>query len=71
MTYVVSDLNGHLDVFRDLLKKISFSEKAGCDVCAGDIVDYGPQPMELVQDRAPASTSTRLRATRCTLPPAC
>ena len=28
MTYVVSDPNGHLDVFRDLLKKIS-SAKSG------------------------------------------
>ena len=50
MTYVVSDLNGHLDVFRDLLKKISFSEKRDVMYVLGDIVDYGPQPMELVQD---------------------
>lgn len=50
MTYVVSDLNGHLDVFRDLLEKISFSEKRDVMYVLGDIVDYGPQPMELVQD---------------------
>ena len=37
MTYVVSDLNGHLDVFRDLLKKISFSEKRDVMYVLGDI----------------------------------
>ena len=45
MTYVVSDLNGYLDVFRDLLEKISFSEKRDVMYVLGDIVDYGPQPM--------------------------
>lgn len=56
MTYVVSDLNGHLDVYRDLLEKISFSEKRDVMYVLGDIVDYGPQPMELVQD-----LSTRIK----------
>lgn len=50
MTYVVSDLNGHLDEFRELLEKIGFSEKHDIMYVLGDIVDYGPQPIELVQD---------------------
>ena len=50
MTYVVSDLNGHLDEFHDLLEKINFREKYDVMYILGDIVDYGPRPIELIQD---------------------
>lgn len=50
MTYVISDINGHLDEFRELLQKINFREKRDIMYVLGDIVDYGPQPIELIQD---------------------
>lgn len=50
MTYVISDINGHLDEFRELLQKINFREKRDIMYVLGDIVDYGSQPIELIQD---------------------
>lgn len=50
MTYVISDINGHLDEFRELLQKINFREGRDIMYVLGDIVDYGPRPIELIQD---------------------
>lgn len=50
MTYVVSDLHGHLEEFRQLLEIIDFSEKKDVMYVLGDIVDCGPDPIGLVND---------------------
>ena len=49
MTYVVSNIHGCYDKFKELLYEISFKDS---DVMylLGDIVDYGEQPMELIAD---------------------
>lgn len=49
MTYVISDIHGCFDKFKELLKKIRFTDNDIMYVL-GDIVDYGEQPMELLCD---------------------
>lgn len=49
MTYVVSDLHGCFDKFKDLLRKINFTDNDVMYVL-GDIVDHGEQPIELLCD---------------------
>ena len=49
MTYVVSNLHGNYRKFLSLLKKIKFGEDDVMYVL-GDIVDYGDEPMELIED---------------------
>ncbi len=49
MTYVVSDLNGCMDQFEDLLRKIRFSDNDVMYVL-GNIVDHGEKSMELLCD---------------------
>ncbi|MCQ2430589.1 MAG: metallophosphoesterase [Clostridia bacterium] len=50
MTYVVSDLHGHLEEFRSLLEIIDFKENEDILYVLGDIVDYGPDPIGLIND---------------------
>jgi len=47
-TYVVSDLHGQIDIFKELLKRIDFSEKDYMYVL-GDAIDRGPHGIELLQ----------------------
>ena len=49
MTYVVSDLHGCLEQFKDLLKKIRFTDHDVLYVL-GDIVDYGEESIDLLCD---------------------
>ena len=49
MTYVVSDLHGNYDKFKELIEKIGLKETDILYVL-GDIVDYGEQSMELIGD---------------------
>ena len=49
MTYVVANLHGCFDKFKDLLKKINFTDNDVMYVL-GDIVDHGEQPIELLCD---------------------
>ena len=49
MTYVVSDIHGNYQKFKELLELIRFSEKDVMYVL-GDIVDYGDEPIELLCD---------------------
>ena len=49
MTYVISDLHGAFDKFKDLLKKINFTDDDVMYVL-GDVVDYGDEPIELLCD---------------------
>lgn len=49
MIYVVSDIHGNYTKFKELLKKISFSEDDIMYVL-GDIVDHGDESMEIVCD---------------------
>ena len=49
MTYVMSDLHGRFEQYRQMLEKIKFS---GEDVLyiLGDVVDRGPEPMRILLD---------------------
>lgn len=49
MTYVVSNLHGCLDKFKDLLLKINFTDNDLMYVL-GDTLDYGDEPIELICD---------------------
>ena len=49
MTYVVSDIHGCLDKFRELLEKIRFTDDDVMYV-VGDMVDVGEDPMGLLCD---------------------
>ena len=49
MTYVVSDLHGNYDKFKQLIEKIGLKDTDILYVL-GDIVDYGEQTMELIGD---------------------
>ena len=49
MTYVISDIHGNYQKFKEMLELIRFSEKDVMYVL-GDIVDYGNEPMELLCD---------------------
>lgn len=49
MTYVVSDLHGNYDKFKELIEKIGLKETDILYVL-GDIVDFGEQTMELIGD---------------------
>ncbi len=50
MTYVVSNLHGHLEAFRSLLQIIKFNADRDVMYVLGDLVDIGPDPMGLVTD---------------------
>lgn len=49
MTYLVSDLCGNYEKFKELLAAISFSD-ADALYLLGDLVDYGDGSMELLED---------------------
>ncbi len=49
MTYVVSDLHGEYQKFLTLLEEIAFND-GDLMYVLGDIVDYGPESMELIGD---------------------
>lgn len=49
MTYVVSNIHGEYEKFKELLNKINFCENDVMFIL-GDIVDYGEEPMELICD---------------------
>ncbi len=50
MTYVVSNLHGHLEAFKSLLQTIRFSTERDVMYILGDVVDLGPDPMGLIED---------------------
>ncbi len=49
MTYVISDIHGNYQKFKELLDKISFSDDDTLYLL-GDLVDYGEESMELIED---------------------
>jgi serine/threonine protein phosphatase 1 len=49
MTYVISDIHGNFDKFKEMLELIRFGERDVMYVL-GDIVDYGDKPIELLLD---------------------
>ncbi|MBQ9132342.1 MAG: metallophosphoesterase [Clostridia bacterium] len=49
MTYVIANIHGNYEKFKDILSQISFREEDTMYVL-GDIVDYGDEPMELIAD---------------------
>ena len=50
MTYVVSNLHGHLDEYKALLQTIRLNADRDVLYVLGDIVDYGPDSMALIED---------------------
>ena len=49
MNYVISDIHGCYEQYMKLLDKIHFSERDTLYLL-GDLVDRGPDPMEVVKD---------------------
>ena len=49
MNYVISDIHGCYEQYMKLLDKIHFSERDTLYLL-GDLVDRGPEPMEVVKD---------------------
>ena len=49
MTYVISDIHGNYQKFKELLEQISFSDSDTLYLL-GDLVDYGDESMELIED---------------------
>jgi serine/threonine protein phosphatase 1 len=49
MTYVIANIHGNYQKFKDLLAEISFGEQDLLYVL-GDLVDYGEESMELIAD---------------------
>lgn len=49
MRYIISDIHGHYREYIELLKKINFSQEDRLYIL-GDVVDRGPQPIEVLQD---------------------
>lgn len=49
MIYVVSDIHGNYEKFKELVNKIGFSEDDIMYI-VGDLVDYGEGSMELIED---------------------
>ena len=49
MTYVMSDLHGQYEKYRQMLQKIGFSDEDELYVL-GDVIDRGPQSVALLQD---------------------
>ena len=49
MTYVMSDLHGQYEKYRKMLKKIRFNDDDDLYIL-GDVVDRGPQSVELLRD---------------------
>ncbi len=49
MRYILSDIHGCYEEFRELLEKIHFSETDDLYIL-GDAMDRGPQPMNVIQD---------------------
>ena len=47
-TYVMADIHGHFDEFRQMLEKICFSSDDEL-ILAGDYVDRGPQTLEMLR----------------------
>ena len=50
MTYVVANLHGHLEEYKTLLSTIRFNADRDVLYVLGDTVDFGPDPMGLVED---------------------
>ena len=49
MTYVMSDIHGEHDRFKAMLQEIQFSDKDTLYIL-GDMIDYGPDSIAVVQD---------------------
>lgn len=48
MRYCVSDIHGEYEMFRELLRRISFTDKDEMYIC-GDIVDKGEKSIQLAK----------------------
>lgn len=49
MNYVISDLHGCFDKYVEMIKKIKLKDSDSLFIL-GDIVDYGPEPFEIIKD---------------------
>ena len=70
MTYVISDIHGSADQFRQLKKKICFGGRDAMFVL-GDIIDIGPDGLEILEEMSyaqniwPVAGSMRSRPDGC------
>ena len=48
-TYVMSDLHGQYELYREMLKKIEFDSDVDVLYVLGDILDRGPGSLKLLQ----------------------
>ena len=49
MNYVISDLHGNFDKYSEMIRKIRLKDSDSLFIL-GDIVDYGPEPFEIIKD---------------------
>ena len=49
MIAVISDIHGNLEALSAVLKDVSSIKGLELVLCCGDLVDYGPQPEEVVE----------------------
>ena len=49
MTYVISDINGNYEKFKELMDNVLISDSDTLYIL-GDTVDFGDEPMELIED---------------------
>lgn len=47
--YVISDIHGNYEEFQKLLSAVGFNIKEDYLICLGDMIDRGPQSMEVVE----------------------
>lgn len=49
MNYVISDIHGHYREYMELLKQMKFKDSDNLYIL-GDVVDYGPEPLKVLED---------------------
>ena len=49
MKYVISDIHGHFDKYKEMLEKINFTDGDTLYIL-GDVVDRGPDGIKILQD---------------------
>lgn len=47
--FVIGDIHGHFDELKELLDNVSFQFKSDLLICLGDLVDRGPNPLEVIE----------------------
>lgn len=69
-TYVMSDLHGHYQAYRDMLEKIDFAETDRLYIL-GDVLDRGPRPISILLDAMERSNITIIAGNHCVMAVEC